>query len=278
LIRSVFDDLDLKVTYFSTKSNPLSAALLKTPLARKTEHYNDSPIRVIIDPSIPQPVYVNFRIDFLNNEEFLIEASGEQIQMYNYIDDQVVSIAPALQFSQKFRFGDEVRTKYFSFRVIKTANFSNTFTQDRNLYFYLNNINNLTLKYQASLKAESTSQNSTIISVTLKETNRAKVTDFLNSLTTSYLERNMEKKNRIALSTVDFIDSQISEVADSLSNAQSSLQSYRSAQGVMDLSFQGQQVYEQLSRLEDQRASFEAQKNIMNPCRNILHPIVTFHH
>jgi capsule polysaccharide export protein KpsE/RkpR len=80
----------------------------------------------------------------------------------------------------------------------------------------------------------------------------------------------MEKKNRIALSTVDFIDSQISDVADSLSMAQSALQSYRTTEGVMDLSFQGQQMVEQISRLEDQRASFEQQRKYYESLKNYL--------
>ncbi len=67
-----------------------------------------------------------------------------------------------------------------------------------------------------SLKTEPVSQLATLIKVTFKGNNRAKVTDFLNNLSSAYLERNLEKKNKMALSTVNFIDSQISNVADSL--------------------------------------------------------------
>ena len=52
--------------------------------------------------------------------------------------------------------------------------------------------------------------------------------------------------------------------------AQSALQSYRTVEGVMDLSFQGQQVVEQITRLEDQKASFEQQKKYYESLKNYL--------
>ncbi|MBN2481290.1 MAG: polysaccharide biosynthesis tyrosine autokinase [Bacteroidales bacterium] len=271
LIRSVFDDLNLNVTYYSTKNSALANLFMNTPFTRKTELYKNCPIRVVLDPSIPQPIYMAFKIVFLNDNEFTIESTGEQIALYNYIDDQIVSYVSEIYFgNQRFRFGDEIRTNYFNFRVIREGNFSVDFTTDKNLFFYFNNVNNLTRKYQSAIQAKSTSQNSTIIEVTLKETHREKVTDFLNALTSAYLDRNMEKKNKIASSTVDFIDTQISDVADSLTYAESTLRNFRTSEGVMDLSFQGQQIFEQLTRLEDQKSSLESQKKIYESLRLYL--------
>jgi len=260
LIKKVVNDLDIKVSYFSSGNSPLAGMFLTTPLTRKIEHYNDSPVRVVVDASVPQPVYMIFKITFLNENEFVITSTGGEVPLYNYIDDKVVSYVPEIHFEQRFFFGDEIKTQYFNFTVMRGANFSADFTQNRDLYFYFNNINDLTLNYQANLKTTATSQTSTLIKVTLKGTNREKVTDFLNTLSNAYLERNLNKKNQIALSTVDFIDSQISDVADSLIFAESTLQQFRTAEGVMDLTFQGQQVFEQLSRLEEQKAGLEDQK------------------
>lgn len=271
LIRSVFNDLDLKVTYFSTKDNILANIFLNTLLTRKTEHYDDCPVRVILDPSVPQPINMIFKINFLNDNEFTIESTGKKVQLYNYIDDKVVSYVPDIPFGNKrFRFGDEIRTNYFNFRVIKDDDFNKDFTADRNLFFYFNNINDLTLEYKSAIKAKPTSKNSTIIEITLKESNRKKVTDFLNTLTSVYLEKNLVKKNRIASSTVDFINTQISDVTDSLTNAESTLMNFRTSEGVTDLNYQGQQLLEQLTYLKDQKATLETQKNYYESLRNYL--------
>jgi uncharacterized protein involved in exopolysaccharide biosynthesis len=209
---------------------------------------------------VPQATYLNFHVTILNENEFVLETQGEGVPLYNYIDDQIVTYIPEIYFRQRYKFGDEIKTKYFNFRVDKDRAFSKDFTLNSNLYFLFNNINDLTLQSQGLLKTEPISQESTVILATFKGSTRAKVTDFLNNLTSAYLERNLDKKNKMAMSTVDFIDSQISAVADSLNYVESTLKNFRSSQGVMDLSFQGQQIFEQLNRLENERAALTVQK------------------
>ncbi|MBK6963883.1 MAG: polysaccharide biosynthesis tyrosine autokinase [Bacteroidales bacterium] len=70
----------------------------------------------------------------------------------------------------------------------------------------------------------------------------------------------MKKKNRIAINTVKFIDSQISEVSDSLTFAESKLQNFRTSNRVTDISFQGQQSLERMNQLESERALLVMQK------------------
>jgi|WetSurMetagenome_2_1015567.scaffolds.fasta_scaffold10660_2 tyrosine-protein kinase Etk/Wzc len=270
LIKRVLSDFDLKTSYFSYNDSPLSSLLVNTPFVRKSELYNLSPIEVVIDQSLPQAIYLNFFITLINENEFTIEATGKNVALYNYIDDQVVSYADQIIFKQRAKFGDEVKTKYFSFRVQKSAAFSPDYTTSRKLYFFLNNINNLTLQYQGSLTAQTTSETSTLIKVSLTGTNGQRITDFLNNLSSAYLDKNKDKKNKTALSTIDFIDSQISEVADSLQYTESSLKNFRTAAGVMDLSFQGQQVFEQLSKLENERAGLEVQRKYYVYLKNYI--------
>jgi|WetSurSiteA1Bulk_404760.scaffolds.fasta_scaffold00685_3 tyrosine-protein kinase Etk/Wzc len=260
LIKKVISETDMGVTYYAYRNTPLSEFLSKTPLVRKTELYTLSPIEVIIDQSVPQASLVNFHVTILNDNEFTLNADGEDVPLYNYIDDQIVSYVDKLTFRQRFKFGDEIKTRYFNFRIQKTKNFSKDFTDNNNLCFYLNNINYLTLQFQDALKTETINERATLIKISVTGSNPHMIIDFLNNLTAAYLGKSLERKNKTALSTIDFIDSQISEVADSLNYAESSLKTFRSAQGVMDLNFQGQQVFEQLGKLENDRAALQVQK------------------
>jgi tyrosine-protein kinase Etk/Wzc len=270
LIKKVINESDLKVTYYSYRNAPIASLLFNTPFTRKTELYNQTPIEVTIDPSVPQATGINFNIVFLNETEFTIEANGNEVPLYNYIDDQIVSYVNSLHFKQRFKFGDEIKTRYFNFRIQKTKTFNKEFTLNSNFYFYLNNINNLTLQYQGELKTETTSERSTLVRISLTGTNPQRIVDFLNNLTSAYLGKSLEKKNKTALSTIDFIDSQISDVADSLNYAESTLKNFRSSQGVMDLNFQGQQIFEQLGKLENDRAAIEIQKKYYEYLNNYL--------
>jgi capsular exopolysaccharide synthesis family protein len=84
--------------------------------------------------------------------------------------------------------------------------------------------------------------------------------DFLNQLTYEYLSRNLEKKNEFALNTIRFIDSQLDTISKSLNIAEKALEDFRSDNKVMDLSFQAQQVFEQLQELENQKMELDMQK------------------
>ncbi|OFY49203.1 MAG: hypothetical protein A2Y87_04230 [Bacteroidetes bacterium RBG_13_46_8] len=269
LVKKVINELDLKTTYYSYRRSTLGSLLASTPFTRKTELYIDSPIKVSIDPSLPQAVYLMFKVSFLNENEYQLEARGEDIAIYNYIDDQVISYENIF-FKNRFRFTDEVKTRYFNFRIQKTENFDKKYTDDNELVFYFNNANYLTLEYIDKLTTEQTSQLSTLINVSLKGVNPDRITEFLNGLTSVYMDRSLEKKSKTALGTINFIDSQISDIADSLSIAESRLKTFRSSHSVMDLSFQGQQTIEMLSQLESEKANLEAQRRYYQYLRDNL--------
>jgi capsular exopolysaccharide synthesis family protein len=270
LVKKVIVDNDLKVTYFSYKNSPAASLFVNTPFTRKTDLYGMSPIEVQIDPSVPQAVELIFNVKILNENEFTIETDADQVPLYNYIDDQVVSYAQNVHLKQRFRFGDEIKTRNFTFRLQKTKSFNKDFTNNSNLCFILNDINQLTMQYQGALDTETTTERSTLIITSLTGNNRQRITDFLNSLNAAYLGKSMDKKNKTALSTIDYIDSQISDVADSLNYAEAKLRNFRSAEGVMDLNFQGQQVFEQLNNLENDRAAIVVQKKYYEYLNNYL--------
>lgn len=260
LVRNVVEKLDLKASYYSYKSSFLSDLLKETPFIRKRELYNESPVKVIIDQSYRQPIDVDFYVKILNDESFELAVYDREVYLYNYIDDRIDTVINELVFKHAFRFGEKIQTRYFNFSVVKSPVFDRNFTKGQNLFFKFNDINRLTLQSMGMLKAEPTTQTSTLIRISLKGSHPLKITDFLNTLISSYMDQNLDKKNKTALSTVDFIDSQISSIADSLSLAEDKLRSFRTSYQVMDMSYQGQQVFEKLNELESEKALINTQK------------------
>jgi tyrosine-protein kinase Etk/Wzc len=66
------------------------------------------------------------------------------------------------------------------------------------------------------------------------------------------MEMELEEKNRVSKNTVDFIDKQISGVADSLNYFESSLESYRSKNKTYNVEVEGSSVYKEITELERQ--------------------------
>jgi capsular exopolysaccharide synthesis family protein len=262
IVKEAIQRMDLKASIYSYEKTFYSEMLEKTNFVSKREEYERSPIRVLVDPTHNQAVYLPYYIEFIDENSFQIytKTQKENVYLYNYIDDEIADTKPYKSFNYKYNFGQEIKTEYGNFQILKTDFYNKNFTQDRTLYFYMHNTNFLTFDYQSYLTVEPISQKSSIIRVSLKGTNYYRITDFLNMLTSVFLDRNLQKKNNAAASTVSFIDAQISDFKDSLTTAEASLKSFRTSHQVMDLSFQGQQVFSRLDQLESERATMKEQE------------------
>ena len=74
----------------------------------------------------------------------------------------------------------------------------------------------------------------------------------------------------MALSTVNFINTQIAEITDSLTLSESALKNYKSDNQVTDLSFQGQRIYEQMQQIETDRTNLQVQERYYNYVINLF--------
>jgi capsular exopolysaccharide synthesis family protein len=118
----------------------------------------------------------------------------------------------------------------------------------------------LSQEYLRRLKVEPVSVKSSLIKVSFQGENIDLTIDFLNSYLQAYLDEDLAKKNKIAKSTIKFIDSQISEISDSLTKSESKLKDYRSVNQVTNLSYQGQQALEQMTKIETDKSTLLVQE------------------
>lgn len=252
---TIFDatnQLNLEVAFYTEEY--MFGGLIKHSFFKEYEEiYTTQPLKISIDKSSLQFIDLPYYFTILNGEELTIEAEGSNVLIYDYLNDNVIGIEPYVKISGKFKFGEEIKGQNYSFKVhLKKGN--NFLPTEKKAFFAFNSPSFLTLKYMDKLKANITSRTSSLVVISLDGENKYKITDFLNTMSDVYLQKNLEKKNRIAINTVKFIDSQISEVSDSLNYAESKLQSFRTSNRVMDISYQGQQSLERMSQLERERA------------------------
>jgi len=262
MIKETIERMDMKSSIYSYEKSFFSELLRNTSFVKKTELYYESPIQIFVDPTHPQATYLDFYIEFIDDNTFKIytKPQNNDIYLYNYIDDNITGVVPYKIFNYNYKFGQEIKTEYFNFQILKTEKFNKDYTKNRELFFHFHNTNYLTFEYQGYLSVEAISPTASIIDISLKGTNYYKVTDFINTLASVFLDRNLQKKNNAAASTVSFIDAQISEFKDSLTTAEANLKSFRTSHQVMDLSFQGQQIFSRLDQLESEKALLQQQQ------------------
>lgn len=256
LASSTIKTLKLEVGYFVDKT---------TILGHPYQIYEGSNYIVNIDKSHIQPVNARFYIQIIDDKSFRIRSSEKEVTLYNYIDNYIVSNNNILKVDTICKFNETVQNKNYKFSVSKTNNFYIPGSKNANLfYFEFYHQDLLAQQYLKRLKVEPASVKSSLIRVSIQGENIELIIDFLNSYLKAYLDEDVNKKNKIAQNTINFIDGQISETSDSLLKSESNLKNYRSFNQVTNLSYQGQQSLEQMNRLESERSALKVQEGYFN--------------
>lgn len=256
LIATTIKNLNLEIGYFAGKNSFLQ---------KSAQVYLGNPYTVTLDKSHIQPINTRFQIEILDDHSYRLTASEDEAAYYNFIDNAIVSEKNVLRIDTICPFNETVSSYNFKFSVTLNRDFYNPQTaKETDFFFEFYHLDQLTKSYLKRLKVEPVSIRSSLINLLFSGENKRLTIDFLNSFIKAYLDDNLSKKNKIADNTVKFIDSQISEISDSLSVSESKLRDYRSAHQVTDLSYQGQQALEQLRQIENERSQLQVQERYYN--------------
>ena len=256
LVATTIKDLNLEVGYFTGKNN-----LFQKP----GQVYLGSPYTVSIDKSHIQPINTKFHIYIIDEEKYRITASEDEAAYYNYVDNAIVSEKNVIEVDTICRFNETVTAYNYKFSVSLNRNLYNPqASKEYDSYFEFYHLDYLTKAYLRRLKVEPVSIKSSLINIFFQGENRELTIDFLNKFIQSYLDENLSKKNKIAVNTINFIDSQISEISDSLSISENQLRDYKSSNQVTDLSYQGQQALEKMTQIENERSTLQIQERYYN--------------
>ena len=256
LAATTIKNLNLEIGYFAGKNSLFS---------KPVQVYLGNPYTVSIDKSHVQPINARFRIDILDDQTYRLTASGDEVAYYNYIDNAVVSDKNIIRIDTICRFNETIASFNYKFSIALNREIYNPKqSKEMDFFFEFYHLDQLTKSYLKRLKVEPVSIRSSLINLLFTGENRRLTIDFLNNFIQAYLDDNLSKKNKIALNTIDFIDSQISEMSDSLSISESKLRDYRSSNQVTDLSYQGQQALEAMREIENERSTLQVQERYYN--------------
>jgi len=256
LVAATIKNLNLEVGYFAEKNNILR---------QSSQIYEGVPYTISIDKSHLQPINARFYIKILNNTSFRLSSSEKEVSLYNYVDNVIISEHNFLKIDTICRFNETISNKNFKFSVsFNEESYSDYPKVESSSYFEFYHQDLLTNSYLKSLKVEPVNIKSSLINVFFQGENLDLTIEFLNKYLQTYLDENLGKKNKIAVNTINFIDSQISEISDSLLRSESKLRDYRSSNQVTDLSYQGQQAIEQMTKIEADRSTLQIQERYYN--------------
>jgi tyrosine-protein kinase Etk/Wzc len=217
----------------------------------KYDIYGASPYTVVTDTLHRQLTGMDFKLTPLSLKKFRLQASGKNLQTYDYINNIVVDRVKTFNFEGTYEFDQPIVSDYYSFIVKRNTN--NATDLKENFYFIFNNLKNLSLSYQDMLTVKAINKDVSAAKIVLKTTHPQKGIDVVNSLIYAYFKKNLFKKNFIALNTIEYIDNQLSNIQDSLSYTEKNLQNFRTFNQVMDINSKANRLYDVAKDLETQK-------------------------
>ena len=246
LIERVIKKMNIEVTYMS-----------KGRVASK-ELYKTRPFLVEFDRTVPQAVQLVYNIRFIGDSKIELFAKSEGLRKYDFLLNQYVEMTPEemgqkVDFHGEYRIGEWIDNDYNRIRIIPQEGYSYEEKNSWNISFWVNSYPSL-IRQMSSYSVSPISKESSIVSLSMKGTEKNKIVDFLNVLMDEYVSRGLEKKNLVSENTIEFIDQELTGIQQSLSEAESDLANFRSSNDVMNLDVQSNQVYSNLRNLEKERA------------------------
>ncbi len=149
---------------------------------------------------------------------------------------------------------------HFSKRNLKfKVNFKSplNYTTDTEYYFIINNLNSLAETYREKLTIKPVGLESNLVEVTLKTTNAEMGIAFLNTLLEVYRTNELIKKNDLGFKTIKFIDDQLGGVSNELRQVESSLESFRARNNILDINTTAENLTKNLDKLESDKSVLE---------------------
>ena len=218
-------DLGIQISYFKHGS------------VQTVNQYKVNPYLVEFDSTHLQLANVEFYIDILNDAEFQLKVDCENQNTYFMKENRKNNTLQAnLSYNSTHVFNKWVETDYFSFKIVKTPYFNkNTYEEDNSYSFKYHSLEKISKNYVKDLNVVPLSKESSVLKLSISGNVRKKNIDYLNTLSTLYLNQGLEEKNRMATNTIRFIESQIIKTQDSLENIENKLKDFKKENPNLDI-------------------------------------------
>ena len=240
-LEKVLKQLNFTVSYFEKE------------FLHEQEIYKNSPFVVVPDTTNAQLRNSNFSLIFKDDKSYSIIDQSDPKKNYN------------------FKLFEKVTINGVTFTILPNENISkHTAYVNKQYYFRIRTLGSLVWHYKRKIDISPYQAGSSIYKISTVENNVQKGIEFLNKLAASAVQYNLDKKNQIANNTIEFIESQLVGVSDSLSAAEKVLENFRARNELMDVSMQGQMIINQSQELENQKADLLLKLDYFNYLVNYI--------
>ncbi|MBQ9255079.1 MAG: polysaccharide biosynthesis tyrosine autokinase [Bacteroidales bacterium] len=222
---------------------------------RDVDIYKDCPFEIMVDLNTPQPTNVRVGVRLLNEKQCSISYNEKQnVPMYDYMNNEALDRTVNIEKRNTVINYDEWYKKDgMRFKVLlKKEKWSPKFAYI-DYAFNMNNFEQMAYAYN-HVNITRTDDGSSIIKLSFIHENPQMSMDFVNMLCKMYIDQSFTEKKYLNVTTIDFVNQQLSSIGDSLNKAESMKESFQSSNNTLNLTNDGQYLYQKTNELQQRRA------------------------
>src|ERR1035437_9552150 len=248
VIEQTIKNLDLSVSYYRKKGFQYLNA------------YKNAPFHIVFRRNQVQPINVRFYISFVNKEYFELRVKSGKTSFYNFETNEITYEKDDWSFLKNGKVGELIETSDLAF-VVELDSTKKVFDKDISQYrFEFTDIPSLVTIFKNEFEINIVDKLSTVVEISLKNESLIRGIDLVNELMRVSSMQNLDRKNHLASITIDYIEKQLNEISDSLSQTENNLQSFRSSNQLLNITEQANGISAQYINLQNQLAELTARK------------------
>ncbi|HTE34852.1 MAG TPA: polysaccharide biosynthesis tyrosine autokinase, partial [Chryseolinea sp.] len=202
MIEQAVRDLGFGITYFVKKD------------FLTTEKFEDAPLKVEIDSMVNQVIDIPVYIKRISSTRYHVRAKGKSVKVYNFFTNQIETTLEHFEINEEVPLDKPFVNKYLSFKLKFTQHLRGA--DDGEMLFVVERIQSVTEAYQRNMVIDKLAIDSKIVDISIIGESPAKEKLFLTKLLDVYLKSELQKKNQLALKTIQFIDNQLANSGDTI--------------------------------------------------------------
>ncbi len=248
VIEQAVKNLDLTISYFQ------KAGL------RQIDSYKITPFRVLLLQDHVQPINIRFMVTLHEGDKFTIKAEAENVVFTNLYSGANTYFKNNWSFKRSGKFGDLIETPDLAFIIERDSTINSYIIGDYTYNFMFSTITAITASLKSIIDFRIVDREATVIEIGLNSSSYQKGLDIVNELMDVYSTQNVNRKNHIAEVTIDYIERQLGEISDSLSQTEDNLQYFRSSRQLLNVNDQASSMSQQYMDLQNQMAELVTRK------------------
>lgn len=226
------------------------------------ELYDRSPVRIIVDWDHLQVTDTQVELEILSEQNFRLVPFAESILDIN----SAQAAGDESIYNKTYTFGTEIETGRSKF----TVHLVNPGRVGDVLVFQLKNPSTLEEKWAKAVNVGMENEYSSVLRLSTTTKVVEKGRDYINALMESYIDYDLNEKNKIQENTIAFIEEQLGFLEDSLKLKERELQDFKVENKLLDVSAEFSNILSKMNDLDERNAELDYQLKYFEEIRNYM--------